>query len=277
MKTLKKLVAVALLVGAASVAQAGKGGNWQLIQGAILSNGQDAIIAEVERTETLVCGQCVPLVSSLLTDDRYPVREVAAWWFAKRPGLQQQLAAQMEAQLSGSDSIAIRNAADFLGTTKTYKALPLLLAAMQRSSSLTVDARLALVRAAGAMAHTAGNSILLAGMADADPSVRTAAVYAWRDVLNQPNVSVIEPMLTDASAQVRAAAATVIGAYQDGAVRATLEQLVMSDTDTTVRRDAAWALGKIGSSASLPALTIASHDASPVVASVAKSSMARLH
>ncbi len=277
MKTMKKLVAVALLVGAASVAQAGKGGNALRIQGAIASNGQDSIIAEVERTETLECAACVPLVSSLLTDSRYAVREVAAWWFAKRPGMQQQLAVQMEAQLSGGDSIAIRNAADFLGTTKTYKALPLLVAAMQRGSTLTVDARLALVRAAGAMAHTAGNSILVSGMADADPSVRTAAVYAWRDVLGQPNVTVVEPLLGDASAQVRAAAATVIGAYQDGTARVTLEQMAMSDTDTTVRRDAAWALGKIGSSASMPALTIASHDASPVVASVAKASMASLH
>jgi HEAT repeat protein len=276
MKTLKKLVAVALLVGAASVAQAGKGGSDLDISQAMASNGQDAIIAEVERTETLECAACVPLVTQLLTDDRYAVREVAAWWFAKRPGMQRRLAAQMEAQLSGGDSIAIRNAADFLGVTKTFKALPLLAATMQRSSTLTVDARLALVRAAGAMAHIAGNSILVAGMADADPSVRTTAVYAWRDMLGQANVTAVEPMLTDTSSQVRAAAVTVIGAYRDGAARATLEHIVMSDTDTTVRRDAAWALGKIGSSASMPALTIASQDASPVVASVAHAAMASL-
>jgi HEAT repeat protein len=276
MNTMKKLVAVALMVGAASVAQAGKGGSAQAIQSAMASNGQDAIIAEVERTETLECSACVPLVTQLLTDDRYAVREVAAWWFAKRPGLTQQLVPQMEAQLSGGDSSAVRNAADFLGTTKTYKALPMLLAAIQHGG-LSVDARLAIVRAAGVMAHTSGNAILTAGMADGDASVRTAAVRAWRDVLGQTSVTPVEPLLADGDAGVRAAAATVVGAYTDGNARAALEQLATTDASVTVRRNAAWALGKIASSASRPALVLASQDASPIVASVAKASLAALH
>ncbi|HEX3866975.1 MAG TPA: HEAT repeat domain-containing protein [Gemmatimonadaceae bacterium] len=274
---MKKLIAVALMLGAASVADAGKGGSAASIQAAIASNGQDAILAEVERTETLECSACVPLVTQLLTDNRYAVREVAAWWFAKRPGLQQRLAVQMEAALQGGDSVGIRNAADFLGTTKEYKALPLLRATMSRGSALTVDARLALVRAAGYMAHTGGNPILLAGMADSDASVRTAAVFAWRDVLGQANVTPVEPLLTDGTPQVRAAAATVVGAYRDARVVGSLEQLVMNDGDVTVRRNAAWALGKIGSTQATEALTAASHDASPIVASVARASLHALH
>jgi HEAT repeat protein len=277
MNTMKKLIAVALMLGAASVADAGKGGSAVAIQSAIASNGQDAILAEVERTETLECSACVPLVTQLLTDDRYAVREVAAWWFAKRPGLQQRMAVQMEAALQGGDSVGIRNAADFLGTTKEYKALPLLRATMSRGGGLTVDARLALVRAAGYMAHTGGNPILLAGMADSDASVRTAAVFAWRDILSQANVTPVEPLLTDSSPQVRAAAATVIGAYRDARVVGSLEQLVMNDSNVTVRRNAAWALGKIGSTQATEALTAASHDASPIVASVAKASLHALH
>jgi HEAT repeat protein len=276
MKTMKKLLAVALLVGAATTAQAGKGGGPAAIQAAISSNGQDAIIAEVERTETLECSQCVAEVQSLLTDSRYPVRQVAAWWFAKRPGMQQQIATQMLTQLQSGDSIGVRNAADFLGTTKVYKALPQLLSAMQHAG-LTVDARLALVRAAGAMAHVSGNPILVAGMADADPSVRTAAVFAWRDVLNQQSVAPVEQLLGDTSPQVRAAAITVVGAYRDGTVRMQLESLVKTDPSAAVRRDAAWALGKIGSSSSREALVLASQDASPIVASVAKASLAALH
>jgi HEAT repeat protein len=276
MKTMKKLVAVALVLGAASVANAGKGGSAAAIQAAMASNGQDAILAEVERTETLECAECVPLVTQLLTDDRYPVREAAAWWFAKRPGMQQRLAVQMETALQGGDSVAIRNAADFLGTTKEYKALPLLRATITRGG-LTVDARLALVRAAGYMAHTGGNPILTAGMADSDPSVRAAAVLAWRDVLGQANVTPVEPLLSDASSQVRAAAATVIGAYRDARVIGSLTQLVLNDSDVSVRRNAAWALGKIGSSQATEALTAASHDASPIVASVARASLAALH
>jgi HEAT repeat protein len=277
MKTMKKLLAVALLIGTATVAQAGKGGSSERIAAAIFSNGQDAIIAEVERTETLECSQCVAMVQGLLTDNRYAVREVAAWWFAKRPGMQQQIAAQMMTQLTGGDSIGVRNAADFLGTTKQYKAIPTLLAAMQHSSSLTVDARLAIVRAAGSMAHLSANPILVAGMADADPTVRTAAVFAWRTMLNQTSVTPVEHLLGDTSPQVRAAAITVVGAYGDVDVRMQLESMVKTDTDTNVRRDAAWALGKIGSSASREALVLASQDASPIVASVAKASLAALH
>ncbi|HEX4451072.1 MAG TPA: HEAT repeat domain-containing protein [Kofleriaceae bacterium] len=273
---MKKLLAVALLIGAASTAQAGKGGSYQAIGSAINSNGQDAIIAEVERTEALECSQCVPLVQNLLTDNRYPVRQVAAWWFAKRPGMQQRIAAQMVTQLQSGDSISVRNAADFLGTTKVYKAIPQLLAAMQHAG-LTVDARLALVRAAGAMAHVSANPILVAGMADGDASVRAAAVYAWRDVLSQTSAAPVEQLLGDTSPRVRAAAITVVGAYRDVSVRMQLESMVKTDTDTNVRRDAAWALGKLGSSASREALVLASQDASPIVASVAKASLAALH
>jgi HEAT repeat protein len=275
MNTMKKLVAVAVMLGAATVAQAGKGGSAAKIQAAISSGGQDAIIAEVERTEMLICGDCVPMVQSLLTDDRYPVRQVAAWWFGKRTVLQHRLAAQMEQQLQGGNAIAVRNAADYLGTTKEYKALPLLQAAMGRGG-LTVDARLAIVRAAGTMAHVNGNAILSAGMADTDASVRAAAVYAWRDVLGQTGVAPVEPLLGDADAHVRAAAATVVGTYRDGNVVAQLEHALAADGDWTVRRDAAWALGRIADPTSRAALTLASDDASPIVASVAKASLAAL-
>ena len=275
MKTMKKLVAVALMFGAASAAEAGKGGSYQLVQSAVASGSQDAIIAEVERTEGLICMECVATVQQLLTDDRYPVREVAAWWFSKRPGIQHQFALQMEPDLTGGDSIHVRNAADFLGTTKEYKALPLLRAAILRGG-LSVDARLALVRAAGVLAHVDGNPILVAGMTDADASVRAAAIAAWRDVLGQTDVSPVEQRLTDSDAGVRAAAATVVGAYKDGNARAALEQLVTTDAAANVRRNAAWALGKIASSASREALATATQDASPIVASVAKAALAAI-
>lgn len=276
MKTMKKLVAVALMLGTATVADAGKGGSAAKIQSAIASGGQDAIIAEVERTEGLICRDCVPMVQSLLTDNRYPVRQVAAWWFGKRTVLQHRLAAQMEQQLQSGDALAVRDAADYLGTTKEYKALPLLRAAMTRGG-LTPEARLAIVRAAGTMAHVNGNPILTAGMADADAGVRAEAVYAWRDVLGQTSVTPVEPLLADANARVRAAAATVVGAYHDGNAVAQLEHVLATDTEWSVRRDAAWALGRIADPTSRAALTLATEDASPIVASIAKASLAALH
>lgn len=275
MKTMNKLAAVALTLCAATTAQAGKGGSNQAIVDAVNSGSQDAILAEVERAEGLICEDCIQTVTNLTEDSRYAVREVAAWWFGKRPGLQRLLAAQFEDDLSNGDSIHVRNAADFLGTTKEYKALPQLRAAITRGG-LTSEAKIALVRAAGVMANTGGNAILVAGMADADPTVRVTAVDAWRDVLRQTSVTPVEGLLADADPQVRAHAATVVGAYGDKSVVATLNQLVLTDTDPYVRRNAAWALGRIGSSTSIEALTAASADKSGLVKGVAKAALATL-
>jgi HEAT repeat protein len=275
MKTMNKLAAVAVALLTASTANAGKGGSAQSIRTAVASGSQDSIIAEVERTEGLMCAECIDTVTALTEDNRYPVREVAAWWFAKRPQLAALMAAQMEDDLK-LDSIHVRNAADFLGAIKEYKALPQLRAAML-NGSLDADAKLALVRAAGFMAHVSGNPILEAGMTDTDPGVRMAAIDAWRDVLHQNgNIGVVEARLADSDSQVRAHAATVVGAKHDMNARTTLEQLVVNDADPYVRRNAAYALGKLGSKDSAAALTIASGDASGLVKNVAKAALAAL-
>lgn len=271
-----KFVAVPILVLAAATANAGKGGGAAAITSAVASGSQDAIIAEVERAEGLLCDECIEAVTRLTEDNRYAVREVAAWWFAKRPGLAHMLAEQMKADLvERAGSIAVRNAADFLGGIRAYSTLPELRATMSRSD-LSSEAKLAVVRAAGVMAHTSGNGILTAGMADVDPTVRVAAVTAWRDVLHQTNAAPVVARLSDGDARVRAAAATVVGAYRDGTARAALEALVTGDADATVRRNAAYALGKIGSPDSRDALTTAAADKSPIVKNVAKAALASL-
>src|SRR5262249_44405941 len=95
-----KLAAVPVLALTAAItfapgaAIAGKGGSAELIQAAVSSRSIDAIIAEVERTEMLACDECTQIVTGLTQDSRYPVREVAAWWFAKRPALRDMLVTQ---------------------------------------------------------------------------------------------------------------------------------------------------------------------------------------
>lgn len=275
MKTITQLAAVALaLCASVTPSLAGKGGSAAAIQQAVRSGSTDAIIAEVERTEMLMCDQCLQTVTALTEDNRYAVREVAAWWFAKRPALKDVMVAQMNDDLT-LDSIHVRNAADFLGAVKEYKSLPLLRTTFARAG-LSVDARLAIVRAVGAMAHTSGNSILQAAMGDTDAGVRAAAITAWRDVLGQPNVTPVEPLLADSDAGVRAEAAASIGAYRDAAALPALEQMVVHDADAQARRNAAWALGRIGSSEAQAALQTASQDASPLVRGVAKASLAQL-
>jgi HEAT repeat protein len=278
MKTMNKLAATVLLVLAtsASPALAGKGGSAAQISQAIHSGSVDAIIAEVEKTEGLMCDECIQLVTNLTEDSRYEVREVAGWWFAKRPALAEMLVEQYRGELANGSSTAVRNAADFLGSTRTLTALPNLRAAIDRGG-LDVQARLALVRAAGSLAHKDGNYVLARGMADRDATVRMTAVKAWRDVLGQTDASAVVALLTDADSTVRQAAATVVGGMHQQSGRAALEALVVGDADAFVRRNAAWALGQLGSNASRAALTKASGDASGLVRMTAKVALGQLH
>lgn len=270
-----KLAAVALTLGAlATPALAGKGGSAANIQQAVASGSTDAIVAEVERSEMLICNDCIATVTALTQDDRYQVREVAAWWFAKRPMLKDAMVQQMNDALLTGDSVHVRNAADFVGRVREFKSLPNLRAAFTRGVS--ADARLAIVRAVGFMAHQSGNSLLQAAMSDADAGVRAQAVIAWRDVLQQGSAAPVVALLSDSDARVRAEAATVVGAYREASALGALEQMVVHDSDAAVRRNAAWALGKIGSADARPALSLASQDASPLVRGVAAAALATI-
>lgn len=271
-----KIAAVGLLALAPSAARAGRGGSAAAIRAAVGSTSTDAIIAEVERAESLICDECVQIVTGLTEDPRLPVREVAAWWFARRPALRDMLVGQFVADLPRGDTLRVRNAADFLGRTKTYTALPQLRAAIHRTD-LGVDARLALVRAVGFMAHTSGNEALTTAMADGDARVRAAAVVAWRDVLGQSSAQPVVALLGDADANVRAQAAGVVGGMTEQSARVALEALVVGDADPVVRRNAAWALGQLGNAGSRAALVQATTDKSGLVRGVAKAALAQLH
>lgn len=271
-----KIAAVAFLALASTAAYAGKGGSAAAIQAAVSSTSTDAIIAEVERAEGLNCEECIQILTNLTEDSRFEVREVAAWWFAKRPALKDMLATQFVGDLPHGDTIKVRNAADFLGRTRTLTALPQLRAAIHRGD-LGSEAKLALVRAAGFMAHTGGNEVLTTAMTDSDASVRAAAVVAWRDVLGQKTAQPVVGLLGDSDATVRAQAAGVAGDMREQSARSTLEALVTGDPDSVVRRNAAWALGQLGNAASRAALLQATNDKSGLVRGVAKAALAGLH
>ncbi len=67
-----------------------------------------------------------------------------------------------------------------------------------------------------------------------------------------------------------------MGAMHDTNAVSTLEVLVVSDPDSIVRRNAAWSLGKLGSSTSRAALITASSDKSGLVSGVAKAALASI-
>ena len=269
-----KFAAVALVLCAAMPAYAGVGGSAEKIRSAVASGSVDAIVAEVERAEGLACEACVQIVTNLTEDSRYQVREVAAWWFAKRPAMKKMLADQFDGELLTGGTLKVRNAADFLGATMTYTALPNLRAAIRRD--VGADAKLAIVRAVQLLGHNTANDALTFAMTDRDAGVRAAAARAWREIYDQTGAGPVVGLLADTDAEVRAEAATVIGGMKAADGRARLEAIVVSDSSPIVRRNAAWALGKLGQAASREALVKASTDASSLVRLTAKAALTQL-
>ena len=83
-------------------------------------------------------------------------------------------------------------------------------------------------------------------------------------------------LLADSSAEVRAAAATTVGGMGHVAAAAQLETMVVSDPDPIVRRNAAWALGKLQQPSSKAALAAAVTDKSGLVRMTARASLASI-
>lgn len=264
-----------VMLGTAELARAGDDGSASRIKNAISTGSTTAIIAELERSEVLVCGACLEPVRQLLSDGRYDVREAAAWWFARRPGHQKQIAAEAAVTLQGSDSTAARNAADMLGTFRHPNAVPVLAAAAQRTE-LSSEARTHIVFALGTIAHKSANPALEQAMTDTSADVRLAAVTAWSSILRQQGAAPAAALLGDSSVMVRRKASAVAGQFREAAARIGLETRVVTDEDPVVRRNAAWALGRIGDPASATALEQAATDPSSLVRKTAKAALHQL-
>jgi HEAT repeat protein len=265
-----------VLVAGAQTAFAGRGGSDSRIENAVASGSSDAIIAELERAERLICGSCIDTVMDLLDHPDYEVREAAAWWFARRPAQKKELTELGIANLQIGDSIKARNAADMLGAFRHPKAVPALMQAMDRPE-LEPEARAHIVRALGEIAHPAADPALAAAMQDSSAEVRYAAVKAWRHILRQDDADPVVGLIDDPDVRVRRKAATVVGSLRDADGRAALEAQLLSDPDPATRRNAAWALGRIGDAASREALQEAVGDPSSLVRTTAKVALRQLH
>jgi hypothetical protein len=272
-------LASALALGAAlsGTAQAGRGGSREAIQSAVNANSIDAIQAELERSEHLVCAGCVDLVSPLIDHTSYRVRQAAAWWLARR-GTSRQVYVQMLTRLSQPDSLKARNAADVLGEFKSSAAIPALGAALS-NPLYTGEARAAMARALGAIGSNDAATPLVSALSDADPLVKAAAVEALREVTGFRDGMVAAPLVTDADAQVRASAVTTLGMLRTQGGASALLRALASDPSENVRKKAAWSLGQIGAPSSVvgPGLQAASvNDQSPFVRSLAQASLGNL-
>lgn len=264
------------LVALAPDALAGRGGSKGTIRSAIRSNNADAIISALEQAENIPCDtECMTMVMDLVDHDEYRVREVAAWWFARRPAQKKELAEAASAWLQLEDSEKARNGADVLGTFGYAQYLPVLEQAAIRST-FSAEARAHAVRALGRIGNKAANGTLAAAMQDASPKVRLEAVGAWRRMLKQDGAAPVAALVEDSDSAVRRAAIGAVGTFREASARAALESVVASDGDPASRRNAAWALGRIGDAASREVLRAATADESSLVRMTAKAAMRQL-
>lgn len=275
-QTITKLLVTAVAMFAfGGTAVAGRGGSAAKIQNAINTTSTDAIVAELERAERLICDACIAPVMELLDDDRYEVREAAAWWFARRPMMKVTLTDRSVDDLAGSDSRLARNAADILGTFRHPIAIPALSAAVTRTD-LSAEARQHIVRALGTIGHRDANVAIEEAMADGDAAVRAEALLAWAAIRNQVGAAPAVALVSDEDALVRSKAAAVVGELREASARTALEAQLASDESAVVRRNAAWALGRIGDPASRDVLEAATDDPSSLVRMTAQSAIYKL-
>ncbi len=278
MKTLKLWIlgsfAVALAVP--GVARAGRGGSPQAIQQAIAADSVDAIQAELERAEHLVCAACVDLVMPLVDHPDHRVRRVAAWWLARRAAANQVQVAMLN-RLSQPVSTAARNAADVLGELHNPSSVPALGAALS-NPTFSPEARAAMAQALGTIGRPACVTPLTAALADQEPAVRTAALVALRSIPGFRDASGAARLVGDGDPAVRAEAAVTVGTFHDASAAGALVA-ALNDPSANVRKKAAWALGQIRAPASVagPALSnAATNDSSAAVRSLAHAALTRL-
>jgi HEAT repeat protein len=271
-------------VFAAGTAQAGHNGSPALIKSAIASNSVDAIEAELERSEYLVCAACSDLVVPLVDHLDYRVRKVAAWWIARR-GINKQVYVSMLNRLSQPDSFQARNAADVLGELGYSGAVPALSAAMT-NPVYTGEARGAMARALGSIGRTDAVPALVGALSASEPEVKAGALVALRQIQGFRQADAAAPLLGDADEQVRAEAALTLGSVlrtgKTGVQPAGVSELLVTlarDPSADVRKKAAWSLGEMGAPAGVAATglqTAAASDPSPAVRSLAHIAISKL-
>lgn len=276
-KRLAVVTSFGLILAAGQVAHAGRGGSPQAIQQAISANSVDAIKAELERAEFLVCAACVDLVTPLVDHPDVRVRQVAAWWLARR-AVSRQVQTAMITRLSQPDSTAALNAADVLGELHTVSSIAPLGAALS-NPTFSGAARAEMAKALGTIGRPAGTPFLTAALSDGEPQVRSASLVALRTIRGNRDGSVAVALVGDGDAGVRAEAVTTLGMFKYSAAASALTSALASDPSADVRKKAAWALGEIGAPSSVAGgalQTAAASDPSPLVRSLSKAALTKL-
>jgi hypothetical protein len=277
MKPVLVLAVAAVSLGTARFASAGHGGSPQAIQQAIDANSVDAIQAELERAEFLVCAACVDKIMPLIDHPDARVRQVAAWWLARR-AVSRTVQTQMIMRLSQPDSTLARNAANVLGELHSPSSIPALSAALS-NPIFSGEARAAMARALATINRPAVVAPLTTALGDGDAQVKIGALTALQSIAGLHDGTAVAPLVSDPDAGVRAEAATTLGMFRSSTGADALVTALRTDSSATVRKRAAWALGEMNASAAVAGAalqTASTSDASPLVRSLAAAALTKL-
>jgi HEAT repeat protein len=220
---------------------------------AIKSASPTSLYAMLEYGERVECFECIPLLEKkLLTSENAQTREIAAWWLRRRSfGFGPIMVRMKKTAVENADPVQRERALSALGEFLDPHALPTLKQAATADAEVSV--RVAAVKALGRLNAAAGNEVLSMALGDADSKVRKAALDQVLKVGFFRDASAILARLDDSDAGVRRASAQIAGELGVKDAIEPLMGLLMTDDSTQVRQAAAIALGKLGGDG-LPAL-----------------------
>lgn len=233
---------------------------------AIRTMSPTRLMGMLEYGEQVECYECGPLlVDRILTDDNDRMREFSAWYLRRRHLMAGYFFRELRMILEGTPSewatsgerdytqpIHRARAAEALGEFLDPNALEPLQNAARNDSEDVV--RAAAVSALGRLNHPLGNPTIAAALADRSADVRRAAVMVIPRVNFFREHDALLGTLADDDVQVRRQGALLVGQLRVAEAVDALAGLLRADADASVRRSAAWSLGRIGTPAARAAL-----------------------
>lgn len=213
---------------------------------AIKSASPTSLYAMLEYGERVECFECIPLLEKkLLQSENAQTREIAAWWLRRRSfGFGPIMLRMKKAAIDNSDPVMRERALQALGEFLDPHALPTLEQAATKDEQPSV--RVAAVRALGRLNASAGNATLSAALSDSDATVRKAALSQVLKVSFFRDAAALIARLDDSDADVRRGAAQLAGELKIQDALDPLLGLLITDASAQVRQAAAIALGKLG-------------------------------
>lgn len=213
----------------------------------------DEVYATLEYAENVECQRCIPAVERSLYSTSPRIREIAAWWLRRRIfGFPIVFARTVRTLRDASASVERRTyAAEALGEFMDPNAVPVLSEAF---SSGDATVRAAVVRSLGRMNQLAGHETIVRALSDSDATVRRDALSAIPLLSFFARSDAFLPLIADPDAVVRKRATLLLAEYGVEEAVDPLITTLQTDASRDVRQAAAYALGRLGGAGAREAL-----------------------